>query len=257
MRLFVEEANTITVHEFLPNHQKVVDFKKREINSIPVNERVLRAERNSLGISIEKDNLKNSLLNLIYKQNKESKLIDEAIFHRIASSELDENTKKRLLENYIYEDDHTYYPHKIYPSYIDLDEKRKKQFNSFQFINDNDKEILRKVKYYITRGYEYKKDESKGIEYLEGIINSTENLYLYHLLLNEKYNDLEGKDVTNQFNLFWLKEQSKFDKKQVRELDNNLRNCGIRLERTNYELLMDKVKRSEKVLKLIKDESNN
>ena len=109
-----------------------------------------------------------------------------------------------------------------------------------------------KLKYFLTSGG-YLTLDNRTTARMEGIININEKLYIYHLLENEQFDKLNGKNIDEQLELFDNPIIiCELDANKVNEFDVTLNKIGITTSETNYDKLMKKSKECEKVLQKLK-----
>lgn len=252
MRIFEETKDKVIVTEYLPERDKVLEFKKREIEKIPEDERVLSAERNTNFYSIKTEMDFIGLEELLYKE------INGPIwgyhYHKLECSKLSEEKQKKIIDDYTNNVvDILYGVYKIESPYDKLSEIQKNYFDCFSLIDAKDKEVLKKLKYFLTS--DSYKIINNNIARMDGIINSTEKMYIYHLLVNDKFNNLIKKDIEEEVNLFFpFKKICEIDTKELIKNQINLKTAGIISNNTEtyYDKLIAKVKESKPILKLIK-----
>lgn len=257
MRIFKLEGKKVIVSNYSPNIEKLIEFKKKEIATIPQDERVLSAERDatpasnkSYSIKREKDELV-CFENLLYKNSNDK-------YHLLECSKLSEEEQTKIIAKYIkWRNYYGYEPHAIETPYEELKPTYKKDRIDFAtFIDNKSKQTLRNLRYFLTSD-NYAKQDNRFIERMEGIININKALYLYHLLITEQYDMLIDKDIEEQLRLFDKQEVvCEFNMNEIGVLDRNLAKVGIIIKDNNYNKLMDQVKRSEHVLKLINKINN-
>lgn len=252
MRLFEETQDKIIVTEYLSERDKVLEFKKREIAKIPVDERVLSAERNTNYYSIKTGMDFIGLDELLFKEKNGPTWGYH--YHKLECSKLSNEKQKKIIDDYINTVvDVLYDVYKVTVPYDQLSETQKNNFDCFSLIDAKDKEVLKKLKYFLTS--ESYKIGNNSIASMDGIINSTESMYIYHLLVNDKFKNLINKDIEEEVNLFFpFKKICEIDTKEVIKNDINLKTAGIISNNTEtyYDKLMVKVRESEPILKLIK-----
>ena len=257
MLIFEYDGRCINVYNYFENRQKLKEFKKKEISKIAQDERVLSAERSITGVSysLKKDDIV-CFENLLYRD-----AIDK--YHKIECSRLSQKEQDIIINKYIndcrlhvgWHSSPMYQPHALESSYNELRPLYKKdRIDKSQFINNQDKETLRKLKYFLTStDYSILDDGMRAR--MEGIININEPLYIFHLLEHEQYDKLIDKDIEEQMSLFDKPSLvSKFVMYDVEQFDRKLYDVGVGLkpENTNYTRLMNKAKKSEHILRLIK-----
>jgi len=257
MLIFEYDGQCINVYNYFENRKRLMEFKKKEIQKIPQDERVLSAERSITGVSysLKKDDIV-CFENLLYKDavNK---------YHKIECSRLSQKEQDIIINKYIndyrlhvgWHCSPTYEPHVLESSYNELRPLYKKdRIDKSQLINDKDKETLRKLKYFLTSNDYSILDDSMRAR-MEGIININEPLYIFHLLEHEQYDKLNNKDIEEQMSLFDEPALvSKFVMYDVQQFDRKLYDVGVghEPENTNYSRLMNQAKKSEHILRLIK-----
>lgn len=251
MRLYEEINDKIIVTEYLPDKEKVLEFKKREIEKVPKEERLLSAERNTNWhyIKFGQDNI--GLTELLYR---EKNLAWGYAYHKLECSKLSIKEKEKIINDYTeHVIDINYIPYSIETPYENMCDLSKEKIDNFPLIDINDKEVLKKLKYFLASdGYNIL-DHNKAR--MEGIINSTEAMYIYHMLILDKFKDITNKNIEEEVNLFLpFKKLCEFDVKELRKNDINLKSIGIvpNNSESDYDKLMTKVKESEHILKLIK-----
>ena len=98
MRLYEEINDKIIVTEYLPDKEKVLEFKKREIEKVPKEERLLSAERNTNWhyIKFGQDNI--GLTELLYR---EKNLAWGYAYHKLECSKLNKKEQEKIINDYI------------------------------------------------------------------------------------------------------------------------------------------------------------
>lgn len=247
MRIFEYDGEKFVVTEYWPNDKKLSDFKFEQITSIPEDERVLSAEReiNSYSIKMERHNV--YFEELLYKESSGK-------YHKIECSKLSLDEQGKILGKYIgWNGLGGYQLHALESPYNALRPTyRKDRIDFSSMIDEQDKKTLRKLKYFLTSGV-YLTLDNRTTARMEGIININEKLYIYHLLENEQFDKLNGKNIDEQLELFDNPIIiCELDANKVNEFDVTLNKIGITTSETNYNKLMKKSKECEKVLQKLK-----
>lgn len=250
MRLFRELNGAIYVIEYMPIRDKVIEYKKYEMESIPSDYRVLRAEYNSDYNYIKSDVITNSLMSLNYKLPNKAL---EYMYHKIECSELSSSVKKDFINNYIRGADYSVFnPHKISPTYKEMDNDKKTKFNELDILSSKNKDMLKDLKCFLTTSNYVK---SSGIYIMEKIVNIPESLLLYHLLDNERYDEIDVC-IKEQFELFSNEGIiNSYNVDDIVMFEEELKKSGIKFDSV-LDKLRNKVKKSEKILKLVRDSNN-
>lgn len=247
MKLFEEIGDKIIVTEYFSDSKKVKEFKKKEIEKIPEDERVLSDETNT-NLCIKTGRNEVDFRDLLYMERNN--------YHKIVCSKMSKEMKKEIISSYINSAGSLLYEPYIIKNPYEKDtvtDVVKSRIDYSNLINDKDRETLRKLKYFLTSG-SYKVINN-NIACMDGIINATESMYLYQLLVNDKFNNLLNKDIEEEVNLFFpFKKICEIDIKELIKNQINLKTAGIISNNTEtyYDKLMTKVKESEPILKLIK-----
>jgi len=249
MRILEKNKDKINVYNYVPNYEKVVAYKKREIEKIPEQERVLIAETSAFPFEINKSKLTNSILRLNYSTTFET------IYHKFEISKLSNEECKNILNKYIYnfEYDEQMIPHLIEPNYEDVNSVCKEKIGKLK-LNFKDIEMLKTIKYFLApKNYKHNYDD--GIATMDEIINLPKTLFLFHLLINEQYKNIrKDYDISEQIELFSKEPQliQSFDINKIKEFDDSLKQAGVNNEITNYQKLELQVESSEKILKILR-----
>lgn len=247
MKLFEKIGDKIIVTEYFSDSKKVKEFKKKEIEKIPEDERVLSDETNT-NLCIKTGRNEVDFRDLLYMERNN--------YHKIVCSKMSKEMKKEIISSYINSAGSLLYEPYIIKNPYEKDtvtDVVKSRIDYSNLINDKDRETLRKLKYFLTSG-SYKVINN-NIACMDGIINATESMYLYQLLVNDKFNNLLNKDIEEEVNLFFpFKKICEIDIKELIKNQINLKTAGIISNNTEtyYDKLMTKVKESEPILKLIK-----
>ena len=255
MRLFEKKDNNIIVHAYIPDASKVSEFKEKELKKIDADCQLFRAETNSWNKPMRDSSLSLELLTLVEIRTGIS---IGGLFHKLEKSHLSPEQAKYILESYIYG---TYGDqlklHQLYPSYLEMPSSKQQLLEKKDALTEDDKRIIRSLKYYLSSDI-YSNCPETGTDYIDGIINLPESLFLYHMLEREQYQVASRCDLTEQLSLFNLSDQDSitFDILEVEALDEKLKTAGAITEKTNCEVLEDYVRYSEKVLSLIRKTSN-
>ena len=249
MRIFEYDGEKFIVKEYWVEEKPLIDFKFSQIITHPEDERVLSAERGINGYSIKRDKRIVSFGNILYKNFKED-------YHKIECSKLTSTEQGKILAKYIGwgNGPQGYYPHAIETPYDELRPiYEKARIDRSSLIDAQDKKTLKNLRYFLTSD-SYTKSADGNSARMEGIINISEQLYLYHLLENEQFDQIGDRDISEIIKLFSKNDIiCEWNANEVNSFDQSLKKAGIISKQNNYDKLMDKVKHSEKVLQKIKN----
>lgn len=247
MKLFEEIGDKIIVTEYFSESKKVKEFKKKEIEKIPEDERVLSDETNT-NLCIKTGRNEVDFRDLLYMERNN--------YHKIVCSKMSKEMKKEIISSYINSAGSLLYEPYIIKNPYEKDtvtDVVKSRIDYSNLINDKDRETLRKLKYFLTSG-SYKVINN-NIACMDGIINATESMYLYQLLVRNQLDKINNQEIEEVIKLFFAyKKVCEFDIREILKNEMNLKSAGIISNNTEtyYDKLMAKVKESEPILKLIK-----
>lgn len=247
MYLFEEIGDKVIVTKYFSDSEKVKEFKKKEIEKIPEDERVLSDEtNNNLCIKIGRNEV--DLRDLLYRERN--------IYHKIECSKMCKEMKNKIISSYINSADSLLYEPYILKNPYEKDRTTdvvSSRIDYSNLITDKDRETLRKLKYFLTsRSY---KMINNNIAHMDGIINATESMYSYQLLVRNQLDKINNQDIEEVIKLFFAYNKvCEFNIREIIKNEINLKSTQVISDNaeTYYDMLMKKVKESEPILKLIK-----
>ena len=222
--MYLYEKNNSKIDVFLmkPNDEKIYEFKKREMSKIDEDKRVLNAITNSRKI-LEED------IKVYLDSDLNYQKIDRCngtLFHELCSYELDDFEKERqnkLLEKY-------------YNSNVAYNKQIKKVKNNKDIIYI----MLLSSKYYRAKF-------SNDIYFISNIINLTKNLYFFEMFSLSNFDNLKDEIIIKLLDLYdFIGKVSEVDYEEIIKLNK------FDLIDTEEKQIVDKLKKSEKILKLVK-----
>lgn len=236
MYLYDKNDDKIEVYSMEPNKEKIYKFKKDQMESMPVDERILKAVTNGRPV-LEKfySDYECVYYNHVYYERKE---IFKKVFHNLTPYILTNNElirQEKILEKY-YQYPNAFLGEKL----ITLE----------MYINANQ---YKAIKYLLLtkRNYDYTNGKS-DFKIMDDIILLNKKLYLLELILRgefERINKEEIEDFLEQFSLF------DFSNKPIKTLDINELKKADEINLCNHSLenqALIRVEKSQKVLKYIK-----
>lgn len=195
MRLTERDGNVVTVHEFLPNHEKIKKYKMEQMSSFPLEIRVLNASTNSIDVLDVKGFETINIKNLRFSQGM------FAFFRKYHDISIHKELRKKR-DAYLY----------------------MKRLNYILRILDNyyygmyDRESLVRVKddttdvfHLLTTGQYVYKNKHSNERNIPDVINLPDSLYILHLLFKEQYGLLCNVDVAEQLELFDYRESKSYN----------------------------------------------
>lgn len=227
MNLYDKKGNKIVVYSMQPNKKKIYEFKKWQIQTIPIEKRILKAVTNSTPVFQIYDN---------YASVKESEVYNKASFLKRKYHDLVEypaTSSEMKRQNEILE---VYY------------NKITSPFRINKVISDNEINKKLEIIHYllITERYFHDNRASKK-KTMNNIISLTKDLYLLEMLLNNKTYFINKEDISKQIELF------DFNPEPIDIIDMDVvRNEKLRLIYPEESVLLNKVNQSYKILKYVK-----
>ncbi len=230
MYLFDKKGKTIEVFTLNPNNEKIEEFKRREMDRIPDNKRVLYATTNNDRVLETKRDYIPRCLSYAhnYLSDSQSRLNHINLFHKLLPSTDEEENSKTLEE---------YYTSKLTSN-----------SNPLTIWNPFDKDI----QFLLLTNPKYTKRKYRYIFDMKGIINITSNLYNLEKLTNEGINyfdKISEKELAQIISLY------NFKKDPISEINleeiNKMENFEIPTSPLFNEI-NSRIKSSSKALKLIK-----
>lgn len=224
MFLFDKNEKSIFAYEFMPNHEKIREFKIQEMEKINDEAKLLKASTNSISYQFLDSSDKVFSMNVLNQKHPNKALIE--IYHKIENENLSSKEIKDMMELYYNGKFEVYNPKKI--------------------IDNNKKDI------YILPRFNYINND--GVHEMRNIINLTEKLYLYHLLRRGDFRMLHDVDIEEQVNLFDFNKKpvKKFNINKIRQLDHNFNKIGLYTNDNNYNKLDRCIENSKQILQYIK-----
>lgn len=238
MKLYEQDERIIKVYDLAPNYSLIKEFKRKEMETLPFDVRVLNASTNDKEVLVSKIAVKtisNDELNYSTR-----KFILHRKFHELS-------IHKGLIEK----DDVSEYIRTV--NYIQMTLN-----NYYEGIYDNDSLVKVNgtnegfIHLLIAGNYVYQNEHSK-VRSISNIIHLPESLYLLHLLLQERYDLLNSDDIKNQLQLF------EFNQIPIREFNINDVNAyeelasEITFQIDNFkEAMLKKVTESSDILRLVR-----
>ena len=221
MYLYDKKENTIDVYEMTPNFKKTVEYKKNEMETIPFDERVLKACSNC------NRELEHTDSPIIYEklQYRENRIPGRVYYHSITSYQMTDEEKIRQSE--------------LLGEYYNGDYKNKK----IALIKKSKNEI---TKYFLLTALWYSCCDNEYV--MDDIISIPKSLYLLQMLEQGKFYRVDEEDISKQLQTFNIS-TSPVERISIAELK-NMYNVGL-LHGT-FDCIMDKVETTQKILQKVK-----
>ena len=222
MYLYEISDDKLIVHQFLEDKEKMSEYKRKEIEKIPYNERIYTALTDEDKVL---ESNKQLLNHYDVNYNNKNKDINNS-FHTLYKKEFNKKDYMQIIDNYINS-------LKQYRTYI---VKAYKDMETGCYVDR---------KYFIPLDNYYKIDD-EFLRYLkmDNVLKVTKNLYLLQNFINEKYDILTEDEILKILELFNLKDNYIFSEYSIEKL--------IKCNLINEENFNNKLKNSEKILNLIK-----